>query len=94
MIDACEDHTSSKPLRHTAACICLCRAAPLHAETLDERHGWCAGGLEQRVEALAAAARMQAGAAGGTQLANGSLNESSLNKASTSLLIACPARIA
>ncbi|CAL5227117.1 g10026 [Coccomyxa viridis] len=38
------------------------------------------GGLEQRVEALAAAARMQAGAAGGTQLANGSLNESSLNK--------------
>ena len=41
------------------------------------------GGLEQKVEALAAAARMQAGVAGGAQTANSymRLDESSLEKA-------------
>ena len=41
------------------------------------------GGLEQKVEALAAAARMQAGAAGGAQMADSymRLDESSLEKA-------------
>ena len=41
-----------------------------------------AGGLEQRVEALAAAARMQAGAAGGALSAStsGNLDKSSLEK--------------
>ena len=41
------------------------------------------GGLEQKVEALAAAARMRAGAAGGAQMADSymRLDESSLKKA-------------
>lgn len=63
----------------------------MHAGSPDDTHAVLAGGLEQRVEALAAAARMQAGAAGGAQLArlNGSLDESSLNKASRLLWKAC-----
>ena len=45
---------------------------------------WHAGGLEQKVEALAAAARMRAGAAGGAQAADtlAGLDPASLEKVS------------
>ena len=76
------------------ACISACHLT-LSGRLSMIRHGTCAGGLEQRVEALAAAARMQAGAAEGAQLTtlNGTLDESSLQKASRLLWLTCPADI-
>ena len=44
--------------------------APIGLKWKLPEDSWRAGGLEQKVEALAAAARMRAGAAGGAQVAD------------------------